>query len=349
MSAQGRPGEAAKVVGEALDRYYPGHRAALAAQVYFLRWSHQLEAAQAAAEEALRRRDKDPDIQVAAGWLYSDLGNLESALACADKANRSAPHNSWVLSCRVNFLRAAGEYDEAEQFALDGLRTHPGDPYIRIALGRLYGSRGQFDKALHQFTEALKPNKWHLEALKWQVATLRGMLRFKKAEAAAHRAIELRKQDLSLHVELGRTYFGMRRFDDAIKEYDLMLDKVRGDVAAVIAKSAVLRASRRAEEAERQVTTLRVTLPRNRDLLTELGWTRFDQRDWRQSKADFKELLDSESNRRERAAAHYGLGWVGYGAGKYDAATSEIPPGSRRLAPCRHLQARPGLVARRRH
>lgn len=322
-SAQGRPDEAAEQVVKALD-LYPGHRAALAARIYFLRWSRQLEDAEEAAEKAVSLRKNDPDIQVAAGWLYSDLGNNLSALACADSAIDSAPYNSWVASCRVNFLRAAGEYKEAEKSALGALRVHPDDPYILIALGRLYGSRGQFDKALEQFGRSLKRNKWHLEALKWQVATLRGMLDFESAKAAAHLAIELREGDLSLHVELGRVYFGMRRFDDAIEEYDLVLDKVPGEVAAVIGKSAALRASRRAEEAERQVTAVRRTLPWNRDLLAELGWTRFDQRDWRRARADFKELLRSASNPRERAAARYGLGWVAYAAGKYPDATSEF-------------------------
>jgi hypothetical protein len=152
------------------------------------------------------------------------------------------------------------------------------------------------------------------------------MLDFESAKAAAHLAIELREQDLSLHVELGRVYFGMRRFDDAIEEYDLVLDKVPGEVAAVIAKSAALRASRRAEEAERQVTAMRRTLPWNRDPLAELGWTRFDQRDWRRARADFKELLRSASNPRERAAASYGLGWVAYSPAAHDTPFREARP-----------------------
>ena len=70
------------------------------------------------------------------------------------------------LAGKVDGLRHRQELEEAKKSALGALRAHLDDPYILIAPGRLYGSRGQFDKALEQFGRALKRNEWHLEALK---------------------------------------------------------------------------------------------------------------------------------------------------------------------------------------
>jgi tetratricopeptide (TPR) repeat protein len=318
-SAQDREEEAAERVEAALD-LDPGYGAALAARLYFLRWAHRYEDAERAAREALGRRPDDPDILAAAGWVSSDLGRNDEARERAERALAIDPRNSWVLNCRVNFLRGAGEYDEAEQAAREALRQRPRDPYLYTALGWLNGDRDRYETALECFGKALEVNPWHLEALEWRAATLRGMLRLDEAQEAAENAIALRPWDPTLRVELGRVHDVRLEFDAALAVYARILDRDPGDVAAVIARSAALRARRDYEQAEREVTRLLEKLAANRDLKAELGWIRFDARLEDDARRVFGQLLDSACNPRDRAAARYGLGWVEFAAENYVAA-----------------------------
>jgi tetratricopeptide (TPR) repeat protein len=322
-SAQDREEEAAERVKAALE-LDGGHGPALAARTYFLRWAHRLDDAEQAATEALARRPDDPDILAAAGWVYSDLGRNDEALEQANKALAIDARNSWVLSCRVNFLRAAGAYDDAERAAMEALRLRPRDPYIYTALGWLNGDRDRYETALSYFGKALEANPWHLEALEWRAATLRSALRLDDAKEAAQDAVGLRPWDPSLRVELGRVHDVRLEFAAALAQYARILDSDPGDVAAVIARSAALRAQRDYEQAEREVSRLLSQLPRNRDLRAELGWIKFDERNLEGAQEVFSELLGTACNARDRAAARYGLGWAEFAAEDYKAAESHF-------------------------
>jgi tetratricopeptide (TPR) repeat protein len=315
-SAQDREAEADARVAEALE-IDPGHPVALAARIYFLRWAHRLAEAQHAAGEAMTRRPKDPDVLAAAGWVASDLGRNAEALRYARMALEIDPCNSWVLNCRVNFLRAAGRYDAAEWAALRALSERPGDPYLYTALGWLNGDRNRYETALGYFGQALEANPWHLEALEWRIATLRSYLKLDQALIAAKDAVRIRAQDPSLAVELGRVHDVRLEFGKALAEYERILANDPGDVGATIAKSAALRARRGYEQAEREVTALLTQLGDNRDLRAELGWIKFDQRDEQGARREFEQLLRSASNDRDRAAAHYGMGWADFAAEAY--------------------------------
>jgi eukaryotic-like serine/threonine-protein kinase len=125
---------AAKVLG--IDHCHP---AALAARVYFLRWARRFQEAEQAADKALELRPGDPDILAAAGWVCNDLDRHQEALDYIDRALKIDPCSSWILNCRINFLRAARRYDEAERFACQVQQDRPNDPDMQVAAGWLYG------------------------------------------------------------------------------------------------------------------------------------------------------------------------------------------------------------------
>jgi tetratricopeptide (TPR) repeat protein len=302
----------------------PHHPAALAAMVYFLRWARLFEEAKRAADDALELRPCDPDILAAAGWVCSDLDQHQEALDYIDQALEIDPCSSWILNCRINFLRAASRYDEAEKFAEQVQRDRPDDPDMQVAAGWLYGDRDQYPAALACFDRALEANPWHLEALVWRSVVQRSLLRFSEAAAAAADATERRPCDLAVRTELGRVYDTQLDFDAALTQFAKVLDREPENVEALIARSAALRSLRRYDEAEREITRARLSKPGNRDLLTELGWIRYDRGAADGARDVFQKLLDMTENGRERAAACYGLGWACFAAGDFGSATTQF-------------------------
>jgi tetratricopeptide (TPR) repeat protein len=307
-STQDREDQAVNSVARALelDRANP---AALTAQLYFLRWARRYDQAVEAAVKAVEARPDDPDVLTAAGWVFSDTDDHRKALGYAERALKHDPGNSWALSCRINFLRAANRYDDAERAADDALRRCQDDPYIHTLLGFLYGDRNHYDKAREHFRKALARNPWHLEALEWHAAALRSMLRLGEALSAAKAACALRPEDPALRIELARVCDVRLDFDGALRNLAQVLERDPDNVAALIAQSSAFRAERNYEQAEREISRMLRKMPRNRELQTELGWITFDQRLNVDARLRFNELLESAVNDAERAAAYYGLGW----------------------------------------
>jgi tetratricopeptide (TPR) repeat protein len=292
----------------------PRHAGALAARLYFLRWARKFEEAKQAAREALKARPGDPLILAAAGWVYSDLDEHEQALAFIEEACRKSPNDSWLVTCRVNFLRAAGQPDDAEKVASEALARGEfrDDPYLLTAAGWMHGDRDQYPAALEKFDQALRHCPTHLDALQWKTVVLRCLMEPERAMVAAEHAIQLRSEDAELVIELGRTYEARNAFAEALGQYDAVLGGDPGNVDALVAKSSALRSLRRNRDAEREVGKALGQKRTNRDLMAERGWIQYDQRNLTDAKAIFENLLATAVNNRERALASYGLGWVAF-------------------------------------
>lgn len=304
----------------------PCHAAALAARPYFLRWARKFEEAEQAARDALTVRPGDPLILAAAGWVYSDLDEHKQALAFIEEACRKSPYDSWLVTCHVNFLSAAGQPDDAEKVAREALARSEfrDDPYLLTVAGWMHGYRDQYPAALEKFDQALRHCPTHLDALQWKTVVLRCLTDPAEARAAAEQAISLRPEDAELGIELGRTYEARNAFAEALAQYDKILAGDPGNVDALVAKSSALRSLRRNRDADREVGQVWDRKRTNRDLMTERGWIQYDQRNLTDAKAIFEDLLATAVNNRERALASYGLGWVAFADRDYITAATRF-------------------------
>jgi tetratricopeptide (TPR) repeat protein len=327
-SDQDMESEAAALATQALgvDEY---HAPALAARLHFLRWAREFGEAEQAASAARDKRRRDPNILAAAGWVYSDQDKHPEALAAIREARELNRHDSWLVACHVNFLRAEGEYGQAEEVIDAALasREFCDEPYLLTLAGWLHGDRDDYPAALTKFEQALAECPTHQDALQWKTVTLRCLMKYDEAAQAAQQAAVLRPQDAELTIERGRSDDARNQFDDAIGQYDAILAGYRdpGNVDALMAKSSALRSQRRYRDAGRDVISAWERKKTSRDLLAERGWILYDQRNLIDARAIFKRLLDGDGandrvravNRRERALARYGLGWVAFADRNY--------------------------------
>ena len=327
--------EAGRLAQEALG-IDPYHASALAARLHFLRWARKFDEAEKAASDALRMRPGDPNILAAAGWVYSDRDKHEDAIKFIERAIAINRYDSWLVTCHVNFLRAKGEHDAARRVIEGALaRTEfSHDPFLLTVAGWLHGDRDDYEAALAKFEQALKASPAHMDALQWKVVTLRRLLHYdsatergsRNAMTVAREAVADRPLDAELTIELGRTCDARNEFSDALAQYNRILadDRDPQHVDALVAKSSVLRSQRRYRAADREVSAVSRRKPTNRDLIAESGWILYDQRNFADARAVFHDLLAGAVNGRERALAHYGLGWVAFGDQDYIEAESQF-------------------------
>jgi tetratricopeptide (TPR) repeat protein len=310
----------------------PCNAAALTARIYFLRWGRHFKEALEAAAEARDNRGDEPGVLAAVSWLYSDLDRHDEAIGLIEEAIRRNPYDSWLVTCHLDFLRAKGDYRAAQRVAQDALgrRQFKGDPYLLVASGWLYGDHDQYQRALDAFDQALGTCPLHLDALLWRVITLRAMLHLDEALEAANEAIRSRPEDLVLQIELGRTLDATNARAEALTKYAGVIERDPYSVDVMLARSSALRSLRCYADAEREVGEALTSRPKNPDLQAELGWIFYDRRQPTDARDEFEHLKCEAVNERERALAHYGLGWVAFAEEHYLDAAGEFREAVRR-------------------
>ena len=89
--------------------------------------------AERAAAEAIERRPDDPYVRTAAAWVASGQDREDEAVSRVEQALAIDPRDSWALRSRVDFLRSARRFEEAERAAAEAIERRPDEP------GRAHG------------------------------------------------------------------------------------------------------------------------------------------------------------------------------------------------------------------
>ena len=66
-----------------------------------------------------------PDVHTAAAWVASDQGRQDEAVSRVERALAIDPRDSWALRSRMDFLRSARRFGEAEAGCRRGDRAPP--------------------------------------------------------------------------------------------------------------------------------------------------------------------------------------------------------------------------------
>ncbi len=115
--------------------------------------------------------------------------------------------------------RDSDRFVKAEQACHRALTRDSGSSDVRVALGRLYYSGGQYDDSLREFEQALAANARSAEANIGLGKTLLELNRVSEAEASLQRAIELDPSYWAGFKEMGNFLFASGRFSEAADYY----------------------------------------------------------------------------------------------------------------------------------
>ena len=275
-SDQDREDEAVTRVDRALA-IDPRNSSALRSKVDFLRWALRFDEAEQAAAEAIERRPDDPAIHTTAAQLASDQDHYGEAVTRVDRALAIDPRNSSALRSKVDFLRWALRFDEAEQAAAEAIDLRPDDPDMHTAAAQLASDQDHYGEAVTRVGRALAIDPRNAEALRSKVDFLRWALRFEEAEQAAAEAIDLRPDDPDMHTAAAQLASDQDREDEAVTRVDRALAIDPRNSSALRSKVDFLRWALRFDEAEQAAAEAIDLRPDDPDMHTAAAHLASDQ------------------------------------------------------------------------
>ena len=232
----------------------PRNATALRDRIQFLRWGRRFEQAEQAATAAIELRPDDPDIHTAAAWVASDQGRQDEAVTRVERALAIDPRNSWALRSRIQFLRLARRFEQAEQAAAQAAELRPDDPDIHTAAAWVASNQDRQDEAVTRVERALAIDPRNATALRSRIQFLRLARRFEQAEQAAAQAAELRPDDPDIHAAAAWVASDQDQEDEAVTRVERALAIDPRNATALRDRIEVLRLARRFEQAEQAAT-----------------------------------------------------------------------------------------------
>jgi serine/threonine-protein kinase len=133
--------------------------------------------------------------------------------------------------------------EEARQAAETALTLQPNLGEALLATGNYYyACLKDYDTAVRYFEQArhLLPNSSQIPALLASVARRRGQ--WDQSESYFNQTERLDPRNVNLLVQHAQLYIELRRFPEALRKFDQVLDIMPGDVATLAAKAAIAQA-----------------------------------------------------------------------------------------------------------
>ncbi len=170
--------------------------------------------------EALERQGPET-VLLLAGYLQTR--KLNRAIAVLRSAYARFPGDYWIVVTLARALEdrntyelaEAAAYEEEVRFRTAALALRPDSHDALLTLGHALASRKRFDEALavlKRATERQPADPYGWVALAW---ALQEQGRFKEAEGAVRRALQLKRTSNAESV-LGLIFFGQGRYDEAV-------------------------------------------------------------------------------------------------------------------------------------
>lgn len=196
-----------------------------------------------------------------ASLIYERTGNYPKALEELQKAAELAPNARPIVLRLLSVYYAMRDFDNALNMAERAVEIEPENVFYRIWLGRIYYELGRLDEASESFTmaidmdpdspagyEALAEVEEESNDLVGAIEVYERLLKLRPDAPLLHyrlglnlakindnqAAAEALEKALALNAELtparyllGLLYQGLERYDDAIRQFELYLEKER--------------------------------------------------------------------------------------------------------------------------
>lgn len=300
--------DAALQANEEFLKIMSNHLDGLQIKVDLLRKKGDRVAAEDAVEELIAAYPDQAVGYYLSGQLYFDKKQWPEAIEQFDKAINRAPDNPEILSALIKTVLARGRYDEAISRLQARLNANPKDFIALNELGEVLLVKDQTEPAEAAFKNAIDVNP------SWTIPYINlAKLYIKQNKFAG--AIDLYKAGLShmpsveLMLGLAGAYQQAGNAEEAIKEYEITLQRYPGTVAASQKLAELL--VRYKEDTSRAQRALAIAkdFAESSDpiLLTTAGWVYYQLGDYDRAIPVLHKALDKAP---ELGLAHYRLALV---------------------------------------
>ncbi|MFD8072890.1 tetratricopeptide repeat protein [Streptomyces sp. NPDC059718] len=257
---------------EAALRAEPGRRFAARLRVRSLRGLGRLADAEAAARECAEAAAGDPEAHALLATVLFAAGRTGEALAVVDRALLLDGHSEEVHGARLDGLREAERWDEAETALEEAARRGVPADVVAAHRARTALGRDDHDEALAAAEECLRLRPDDAEALELLTLVHLGRGDGPAAESAARRAAAA-SPPLSAAgpCVLARLFGQLDRPAEECTAYEEALRREPDDRDALLGRLSVLRKLARWDEAERAAEEAAGLRPEDPDVLIAVG------------------------------------------------------------------------------
>jgi tetratricopeptide (TPR) repeat protein len=169
-------------------------------------------------------------------WYYTEINDLETAVAYFEKARKMATDNPETFRNGGIAFERIGDYEAAESCFLQALRLNPAFDDVRDLLADHYILIGQIDKGIQLYRDYLTISPNNIRALSRLVFCLSQNNLFKEAVAQAEATIRLYPNSPVGYVDCAYVHLNAGKYDDALAFADKALDVSPIDAEALRVK-----------------------------------------------------------------------------------------------------------------
>ncbi|WP_200179336.1 tetratricopeptide repeat protein [Ectothiorhodospira mobilis] len=200
----GRSEEAVPHLLQVLERMESMEGNGLGLLVNVLSRAGDADAAVAAMEQVVRRREDDPRAHLALAHLALGQERLRVAARAAARALELDPHLQEARLLRARALQSAGDTKAALETLEEAVRQDPSDPDLRTQYGRALVQAGRFDQAREQFEAVLKARPGDADTLYTLGLIHIELQHLDRARAYLEQVAETGERSAEAHYYLGR-------------------------------------------------------------------------------------------------------------------------------------------------
>jgi tetratricopeptide (TPR) repeat protein len=258
----------------------PANREALLLKTRSLRSSLRFAEAEQVSRDALQLHKNDLELTAERAGLFADQQRFGEALDVFSAARLEHAVPGWLFSyLKTHAADGTALLDAA-------FSRYPNHLEILIACGRMYAFHRLYEKSIAAYDRVLLIQPNSATALLRKARSLRELLRFKDAEEFIRESLKKLPGDRGLYSELAELHYEQKQYDRAVEAF------IAGQsVETLVTRINTVRLSRRFEEARKLVDAALARRPDDIDLLRQLGWLYYDQKEYRQAIAVFRKIL----------------------------------------------------------
>lgn len=176
-------------------------------------------------------------------------GDLATTQKSLEEALRESPDDPGLLAALITTIANEGNLTGTEEVAFQkgkihvdrGLKAHPEDTELLIAVGLLHEVSGRYDQALSFYEKALSKEPDNSNGLFHKGHVLEFLGRVQESNASYLRAYEIDKEDPLILMALGKMALAQGKTDDSVDFYQAATQAP--NVAAYIKAEALTNAS----------------------------------------------------------------------------------------------------------
>ncbi|MFT4787900.1 MAG: TolB-like protein/tetratricopeptide (TPR) repeat protein [Paraglaciecola sp.] len=177
---------------------------------------------------------QDADVMLASRQLFNEALKIEPAFSRAYAGICETDLRLYEISNSADDFSTAEKACDKAQNLSKGLTSE-----VQVAIGRLYGYRGWYEKAVEQLNAAIAISPTSVDAYIALGEVLTMQLKFDEGESAFLRAVDLKRNYWKAHEALAKFYYETERYQDSANAYKVVTRLTPDSSVAFAAKGAV--------------------------------------------------------------------------------------------------------------